>query len=299
MAEGDHLEFWDSDVETELEDEYTLHVIQRSPVLRLLPDVVDLEIYSDELIMGLPGTWHLALSVDKTAPAAKSLVAEPRRTFIMHGHRVTADKVVVAPSGGGLVLTEAGESPLNHYFLRDEKGNALPIRNYGSVSRPILPVSNFIEFSGGRTDMTAITLVPWKWVGGEDENSADNHEVSGPLDALPLTDEHAAEGFTLLSLDIGPDKAVGVFQTGETWMELGYNGYGTEFMLLDEDGEPLDLGGGYMERSLDWERGIWTVTLSYPDAEQEELARAAGVAFWQPNGTIELLEDQAVTIPLT
>ena len=44
------------------------------------------------------------------------------------------------------------------------------------------------------------------------------------------------------------------------------------------------------------ETGLWTVTISYPDAAEEQIAQTAGVSFSQPNGTIELLEDQAVTI---
>lgn len=41
---------------------------------------------------------------------------------------------------------------------------------------------------------------------------------------------------------------------------------------------------------------MWTVTLSYPDADPAELARAEQLCFWQPNCI--LLEDEAVTIPL-
>ena len=296
MADGDYLEFWRSDIETELVDGSTLRVIQRSPVLRALPDVVELEVYSDELIWGVFGSWHLSLSVDKSAPAAESLVAEPRQSFRMMGHKVTADKVVVAPSGGGLVLTEAGEGPpLTQFILMDDQGTVLPHKRYGTVSRPILPVSNFVEFYGGRTDMTSITIVPWQW-SGEDGESGGNHEVFGALDSLPLTDGHAEQGYTLLSLEIGPSEAVGVFQTGDAWRELGYSGYGAEFTLLDGTGAPVELGETRLERAYDMETGLWTVTISYPDAAEEQSAQTAGVSFSQPNGTIELLEDQAVTI---
>ena len=43
---------------------------------------------------------------------------------------------------------------------------------------------------------------------------------------------------------------------------------------------------------------MWTVTLSYPDAIAE-LARAEQLWVWQPNDTIRVLEDEAVTIPLS
>ena len=44
---------------------------------------------------------------------------------------------------------------------------------------------------------------------------------------------------------------------------------------------------------------MWTVTLSYPDADPAELARAEQLWVWQPNDTVRVLEDEAVTIPLS
>ncbi|WP_186564186.1 DUF4179 domain-containing protein [Lawsonibacter celer] len=288
-AEGEELEFWDYDLVTQLEDEHTLRVVQRCPVLAALPDQVELEIYSQELFWRVTGDWSLALTVDKSEPAAKSLVAEPKTVISAEGRKVIVDKVVVAPSGGGIVLTEAGDCPpLEHFVLRDDQGNVLPTKRYGTVSRPILPISNFIEFYGGRTDMESITLIPWIADG-------ESHRVSGGLDDLPLTDEGADNGYTLLSLEVGPTQSTATFQSSGILGESDV--YNPEFNLLDREGELADLGRTYLERTREVDTGLWTVTLSYPEAGADQVAQIAGVSFWQPN--CMLLEDQAVTIPLT
>ena len=298
-AEGKDLEFWGQDQEIEWVDDYTLKVTQRCPVARALPEQVELQVYSNELFWGVFGDWSLNLLVDKSAPDGESLVVEPNQAVTLHGGRWKVSKVVVAPSGGGLVLTGAGENPPRNFFLRDDQGNYLYEESYGLVSRPLLPVSNFIGFYGGRTDMESLTIVPYEWV-SPDEEAADTHRVYGSLDALPLTDGSAEDGYTLLTLDIGEEQAVAAFQTGQGLYQYGgYGGFGTEFGLLNGDGAELELGDTYLNRTYDRETGLWTVTISYPDADPAELARAERVWFWQPNDTIRVLEDQAVTIDLS
>lgn len=298
-AEGKDLEFWGQDQEIEWVDDYTLKVTQRCPVARALPEQVELQVYSNELFWGVFGDWSLNLLVDKSAPDGESLVVEPNQAVTLHGGRWKVSKVVVAPSGGGLVLTGAGENPPRNFFLRDDQGNYLYEESYGLVSRPLLPVSNFIGFYGGRTDMESLTIVPYERVSPYEE-APDNHQVFGSLDALPLTDGSAEDGYTLLTLDIGEEQAVAAFQTGQGLFQYGgYGGSGTEFGLLDAEGEALELGDTYLERTYDRETGLWTVTISYPDADPAELARAERVWFWQPDDTIRVLEDQAVTIDLS
>ena len=260
--------------------------------------MVELQVYTNELFYGLSGDWSLNLLVDKTAPDGESLVVEPGQRITLDGRWWTVSKAVVAPSGGGLVLTGAGDYPPGNFFIRDDQGNYLYKKYYGMVSRPILPVSNFVAFYGGRPDMESITLVPYERVYPGDEPGG-NHKIFGAVDELPLTDDSAETGYTLISLDIGAEQAVARFQTGEELLQYEYGGFGTEVGLLDGGGEELELGDTYLDRSYDWETGVWTVTLSYPDADPAELARAEQLWFWQPNDTICVLEDEAVTIPLS
>ncbi|MFR4561064.1 MAG: hypothetical protein ACLT5P_07480, partial [Flavonifractor plautii] len=107
----------------------------------------------------------------------------------------------------GLVLTGAGDYPPGNFFIRDDQGNYLYKKYYGMVSRPSLPVSNFVAFYGGRPDMESITLVPYERVYPGDEPGG-NHKIFGAVDELPLTDDSAETGYTLISLDIGAEQAV-------------------------------------------------------------------------------------------
>lgn len=251
--------------------------------MTVLPAVVELEVYTDQLVPQVRGNWSLELLVDKTAPDGESLVAEPNLTVTVDGQRITVEKVAVAPSGGGLVLSARSDRPFTHFILRDDQGTVLPHSSYGPVSGSLRTRSNFYEFQGGRTNMASLTLVPWAADGG-------THRVSGSLDALPLTDEGADNGYTLLSLDVGEEQATAVFRA-EGILGLS-DAYTPDFGLLDADGAELALGGA-KEWKRDMETGNWIVTWNYP----EMLAgQVAGVCFWQPNCI--LLEDEAVTIPL-
>ena len=44
---------------------------------------------------------------------------------------------------------------------------------------------------------------------------------------------------------------------------------------------------------------MWTVDALYPEMIRQEQARAEQLCFWQPNDVICVLEDEAVTIPLS
>ena len=145
---------------------------------------------------------------------------------------------------------------------------------------------NQFEFIGADEDTKSITLIPFM-------SSYHAHEVKGALDALPLTDQ-GKNGLTLESLEVGAAKAVAIFSThGATWMENG------QFNLTDAAGNSLSLNNdAYFDSYTDRETGNIIATLYYPGAAEEELARVAGVSFWQPDDDMELLEEQAVTIDL-
>ena len=282
-AEGRELESWGAQMEWERLDSHTVQLTQRCPVMTVLPAVVELEVYTDQLVPQVRGNWSLELLVDKTAPDGESLVAEPNLPFTVDGQRITVEKVAVAPSGGGLVLSARSDRPFTHFILRDDQGTVLPHSPYGLVYGSLRTRSNFYEFQGGRTNMASLTLVPWAADGG-------THRVSGSLDDLPLTDEGADNGYTLLSLDVGEEQATAVFRA-EGILGLS-DAYTPDFGLLNADGAELALGGA-KEWKREMETGNWIVTWSYP----EMLAgQVAGVCFWQPNCI--LLEDEAVTIPL-
>ena len=78
-----------------------------------------------------------------------------------------------------------------------------------------------------------------------------NHKIFGAVDELPLTDDSAETGYTLISLDIGAEQAVARFQTGEELLQYEYGGFGTEVGLLDGGGEELS-----------WGTPIWTAPMT-------------------------------------
>ncbi|MEI3260636.1 MAG: hypothetical protein V8S11_01440 [Flavonifractor plautii] len=104
--------------------------------------------------------------------------------------------------------------------------------------------------------MESITLVPYERVYPGDEPGG-NHEIFGAVDELPLTDDSAETGYTLISLDIGAEQAVARFQTGEELLQYEYGGDGTWFTLLDADGESVEADSWQVsrERDYDWETG--------------------------------------------
>lgn len=75
--------------------------------------------------------------------------------------------------------------------------------------------------------MESITLIPWIADG-------ESHRVSGGLDDLPLTDEGADNGYTLLSLEVGPTQSTATFQSSGILGESDV--YNPEFNLLDREG---------------------------------------------------------------
>ena len=92
------------------------------------------------------------------------------------------------------------------------------------------------------------------------------------------------------------------FQTGEELLQLRVRpGFGTGGWPPGRRRRGAGAGDTYLDRSYDWgDLGGRTVTLSlYPDADPAELARVEQLWFWQPNDTIRVLEDEAVTIPLS
>ena len=113
--------------------------------------MVELEVYTNELFYGLSGDWSLNLLVDKTAPDGESLVVEPGQRITLDGRWWTVSKAVVAPSGRWTGAHRRGRLSAGELFHPGTIRAIICIQKYyGMVSRPILPVSNFVAFYGGR-----------------------------------------------------------------------------------------------------------------------------------------------------
>ena len=287
--------------EAYFEDDCTLKGLHRLPLKQSLPDQFNLLLYTGGSINGMQDAdFKFALSVDKSSVG--SLTVEPEQDFTVRfsgtderGNAYTVDRtprverVSISPLSSSITLSErvSGDAmPWDSFVLRDDKGNYLPLISVGLTASGLGRSVNQFEFIGADEDTKSITLIPFM-------SSYHAHEVKGALDALPLTDQ-GKNGLTLESLEVGAAKAVAIFSThGATWMENG------QFNLTDAAGNSLSLNNdAYFDSYTDRETGNIIATLYYPGAAEEELARVAGVSFWQPDDDMELLEEQAVTIDL-
>lgn len=302
MVDGKMLDTSGSiDNEAYFVDDCTLKGMHRLALKEALPNQFDLLLYTGDVVNSPEdGAFQFALAVDKST--VDSLTVEPKQDFTVRlshtdemGNPYTIERtprierVSVSPLSSSITLSErvSGDNmPWDSFVLRDDKGNYLPLIGGGLTASGFGRSVNQFEFIGADETTKSVTIIPFKW-------SYHYHEVQGALDALPLTDA-GRNGLTLETLEIGADKAVATFSTrGVTWQENG------QFSLTDADGNRLAFNhNAYFDSYTDRETGNIIATLYYPGITAEELARVAGVSFWQPDDDMDLLEEQAVTIDL-
>lgn len=290
------------EMEARLVDDCTLTSVQRIALKELLPDQFDLLLFDGGTSDISQSNFQFEMSVDKSSVAVETLTVEPKQDFTVHftgvndiGEPYTVnskpriERVSISPFGSTITLSEWAENPLTNFVLRDDQGNFLPVLNIGSVGGSMISrATNTFEFLGADLDTRSVTLIPFK-------SSFSVHTVTGPLDALPLTDG-CENGLTLERLEVGDDKAVATFSPRGALWDASTAG---SFSLTDKDGNYLPFNKfAYFDSHVDRETGKIIATLYYPDAAAEDVAKIAGVQFSQPNDDMVLLEDQAVTIDL-
>lgn len=286
-----------NEVEAYLEDSYTMKGMQRLAVMGTLEDKVNLELYTDE-VFGKEGQWHIPLSVDKSSVAVESLTVTPKLKAKVtngwngeHKHDITIEKVSISPFGNQIVISERAENTFSQFALRDEQGQYLtviPAATYGGNF--LMKATNSFEFIGGRTDMKELTLVPIV-TGSDSDGLPEPKLVAKDIGHYPIPmRESELGGFLMNSLEITPQKAVATFQ------QVGAVGVSyPNLMLLDENGEYLNFTA-YHDDSYNRETGEITITLSFKDVSEEEIAKIKKVGYFMRS--VKLNEDQAVTIKL-
>lgn len=285
-----------NEVEAYLEDEYTIKGMQRFAVMETLEDQMNLELYTNE-IFGKEGQWHIPISVDKSSVAVESLTVTPEiKAKVTSGwngerkHNITIEKVSISPFGNQIVISERTDSPFS-FALRDEKGQYLtviPAATYGGSF--LIKATNSFEFIGGRTDMKELTLIPIV-TGSDDDGLPAPELVTKDIGSYPIPmPESELGGFIMNSLEITPQKAVATFQ------QVGAVGISyPNLMLLDENGENLNYTA-YHDDSYNRETGEITITLTFKDVSEEEIAKVKKVGYF--TRSVKLNEHEAVTIKL-
>ncbi|MEA5025076.1 hypothetical protein SDC9_24587 [bioreactor metagenome] len=286
-----------NEIDAYLEDPYTLIGMQRFAVVGTLGDTVNLEIYADE-IFGKEGRWHIPLSVDKSSVAVESLTVTPKlKAKVSTGwngeykHDITVEKVSISPFGNQIVLSERAENTFSQFALRDEQGRYLtviPTATYGGNF--FIKVTNNFEFIGGRTDMKELTLIPIV-TGDEDDGLPAPQLMSAEIGSYPIfMPESELGGFVMEDLELTSEKAVATFRQ-EGAVGISY----PDLRLLGEDGDNLSFTA-FHDDSYDRETGKITITLTFKDASEEDIAKVKKVGYYAR--PMKLNEHEAVRIKL-
>lgn len=285
-------------------DDYTIEGVYRIVLKETLPDTFDLLLYTEkgELSSEIEKDFQFPLSIDKSTITIDSLFVEPKQDVhfdytMQYSNGDTAPKqadfrierVSISPLCSTLTLSKVTEGRIADFVLRDDKGNYLYCCSAsGGIGNSTVPgkrQNHVFEFYGADMQTQSITLVPLSGLSMP-------RKVTGSIDALPLTSD-GPNGLVLEQLDIGEKQATGVFSFKGA--VLG----GTDMMLQDEAGNDLSVDEHvYIERAMDRSTGKLKVTLYYPSATPEAITRIKNVSFWQPNDKLQLLEEQAIMIPL-
>lgn len=287
-----------NEIDAYLEDPYTLKGMQRFPVAGTLGDTVNLEIYTEE-ILGKKGRWHIPLSVDKSSVAVESLTVTPKiRAKVTtgwngeHRHDITIEKISISPFGNQIVLSERAENTFSQFALRDDQGKYLtviPTGTYGGNS--LIKATNIFEFIGGRTDMKELTLIPIV-SGGEDDGVPAPKMMSVEIGNYPIyMPQSELGGYVMEDLELTKEKAVATYRQ-EGAVQISH----PNLILMDEEGKNLDFAAFY-DSSYDRETGKITITLTFKDVSEEDIAKVKKVGYF--TRSMKLNEDEAVRIKLT
>lgn len=285
-------------------DDYTLTGVHQLPLKEKLPDTFALQLYTGDTSDLADSAFLFQMSIDKSAIAVESRTVEPKQDIDIHlgnsersqDFSVRVERVSISPLGSSITLSEQvklnqdEQAPFDSFILRDENGTNLPVSTSSGLTYGGIPgtrFSNVFEFIGAAPNTKSLTFIPAL-------NLYRSHEVTGDIHTLPLTD-NPENGRTLESLEVTPEKAVATFSVHGAIINPTM-----EFTLLNENGEEPDFFEDmFLDSVWDRETGLYTVTIFFESAlTQEQLAQIQKVMFWQPE-PVTLLEEQAVTIPLS
>ena len=271
--------------EAYLADQSTLRVMERISLTDTIED-------GDQILLELgyvlrtDGVWRFSFTADFSEPTAGQTVYQPDTEIRWPGACAVVERISMAPTGNTITfgqIQEADTVPYAGFVLRDDQGNILPLL-WGTSD-------GWASFIGGNGS-AFLELIP---VSAAEETPEWTEPV--PLDRLPA-EEPAADGYRLLSLDVGADCAVAVYETkgaviGESAPAL---------RLLDAAGNILPLAAEgkdvYLDIAIDRSTGLRYLTYYYPNAEIDVPALAEQVCFYCADA-YELHEEEAVYIPLT
>ncbi len=290
-------------------DDYTIKGLHRLSVaaLDLSGDswLVDI---GTESIFNKEGSWNLSFDVEKNSTEA-SVVVNPGTAFSIPIEALdctvdlTVDKLVIAPSGNNIVLSQKVrgykkndnlDSPpvFTSFALIDNFGRILDVLDKGHGSNRDGTATNIFEFLKARPDTSYIKLVPFKFL--PDPNPAASLEervIIYSLDNLPIRFKvNSTAEVVVTNTEITPEQ-IKVDYYYEGILPFNYS-----FFFYNDKNESI-YTGGYLDFVYD--RATYTnkETEKGSKISQEKINSITkiGVVKFEE---IELLEDIAVTINL-
>ncbi|MCL2518231.1 MAG: DUF4179 domain-containing protein [Oscillospiraceae bacterium] len=281
--------------------DYELKVVQRFIITEDLPDVFDLTIkYKDQ---------SLPLTIDMSKSKIETISVKPNLSFTVTQnkfqrfitedddedskiiqHNMIVEKVNISPLGNLLLLIEkGGTSPANrelfeNYFILDDKGNC-----YGKLAEILRSRADWqkdetiiVEFYGDvPSDTQYLKLVPYNF-------NRESDWLRVELNELPIKLNQSQYGSVTIESYIVTENTVTVFYSCE---ELGRD---VDPYLSFE--KPTGFGYSQTIPVYNSQTGLYSMLFTFAASIENTEAILSGI--YIPQYDIELLEDQAIIIPL-
>ena len=309
--------------------DYEIKCVTRFIITEALPDVFDIEIYSllrtelchmtDEFDWPVP--MKIKLTVDMSESKVETLRLEPDISAIIAQtdilsfeselktveHDITVAKVNISPLGNILVLTQnlenaqANQRLFSNYFIVDDKGNS-----YGKLDNNTTQMSMreefgtfMVEFFGNvPPDAQYLKLIPYNYPQVSIESIiefVDFEPVYRPatdLIDLPHKFKQSGHGSIIVESVAVTDEDIAIVYRTEGMVRTGYLDnlpyfYGADGKLIQGSWIPA---APMYDRNAD----SYELVIAFGNKNAKDLITAIDFEEWD----IEILEDQAVIIPL-
>lgn len=247
-------------------ERFTLHVglslseIQTNPALGAIEDLSD-----------VPDKWTF------------DLVADPLET-----ETIGTEVGTLSRSPLGTILTLSERVVSGGFALRDgDTGAYIP---YSAVCDVMEEERTLYELYGDTSGLRTLEVVPIQYDGK-------SSSVTIPLEELPARGNNTVGGYEVSSVEFEADKIV------VTRRPVGATtgGFGAHVSFVDANGEHLfssdESFDSYLDIFRDWTNGNVIEAYSLGGVPEEYVKRIVGVEF--RDSAYMLLEDQAITVPLT
>ncbi|MGK0467220.1 DUF4179 domain-containing protein [Clostridium sp.] len=215
-------------------------------------------------------------------------------------HAITVEKVALTPFGNQIVISEKFktpslplssdnhdvEIPFSQFALFDDKGNALDVIPFNSITSSLSTSKNSFEFVKAKKDIKSLTLIPIRYISDIKERISPN-PIN--IDKLPLELKMSGKGSLIVDKIEYGDTETRVFYTTKG-VVLHYG----NFFFVDDKGNNVYKNVVMTDKDfiLDRESGLHVAVL--PKLEKNMKYKLG----YYYDEEFELLEQYKIDIPL-